>query len=385
MNWIERAQLAAATPQLDSEFGGVVAVYGDVIAVAALREDDGAEDAGAVYIYRGSADAWSEEARLAAFPAEAAARFGSALALSDGVLVVGVPRADAGDGTPDVGRVEVYRFADGQWMVEATIVPPAAGADDQFGAGVSIDGDRIIIGAPGADGAVADAGAASVYQHLGGRWVEDTVLFAAGGASGDRFGAAVSISGDLVLVGAPHEDDERGRAHLFRRGEKGWERIARLVSETPAAGDRLGASVTLRGNVAVLGSAGHDQSGSDAGAALLFSGTLDCNGNDLPDLCDVAAGTSRDCDRDGTLDECAIAADPDADADGSGILDACEDRGDLNGDGSVNFGDMLELLAAWGPCDPPPGACPADFDGSGAVDFADLVQLLAAWTSFEWK
>ncbi len=48
---------------------------------------------------------------------------------------------------------------------------------------------------------------------------------------------------------------------------------------------------------------------------------------------------------------------------------------DLNGDGSVGFGDLSALLAAWNtdPCGPP------DFDGDGNVGFGDLSTLLANW------
>ncbi len=52
--------------------------------------------------------------------------------------------------------------------------------------------------------------------------------------------------------------------------------------------------------------------------------------------------------------------------------------GDLDGNGAVDVLDLLELLAAWGPC--PPAPCPADVDGSGAVGVADLLILLSSWT-----
>ena len=42
---------------------------------------------------------------------------------------------------------------------------------------------------------------------------------------------------------------------------------------------------------------------------------------------------------------------------------------------TVDFTDLLGLLAAWGPC---PG-CAADFDGDDEVGFNDLLALLAAW------
>ncbi|MBX3373427.1 MAG: choice-of-anchor B family protein [Phycisphaeraceae bacterium] len=50
--------------------------------------------------------------------------------------------------------------------------------------------------------------------------------------------------------------------------------------------------------------------------------------------------------------------------------------GDLNGDGTVGFDDLLILLAAWGPCTPP---CDADLSGDGTVGFDDLLLLLSNW------
>lgn len=63
----------------------------------------------------------------------------------------------------------------------------------------------------------------------------------------------------------------------------------------------------------------------------------DCNGNGIPDHCDIEVGTSQDCDGNTIPDEC----DPDCDGDGTpdeceedcnadGIPDGCESTGDCN-------------------------------------------------------
>lgn len=52
--------------------------------------------------------------------------------------------------------------------------------------------------------------------------------------------------------------------------------------------------------------------------------------------------------------------------------------GDVDGNGMVNFQDILALLGAWGDC-PAEGPCPADFNGDGTVTFADLLVVLANW------
>ena len=48
---------------------------------------------------------------------------------------------------------------------------------------------------------------------------------------------------------------------------------------------------------------------------------------------------------------------------------------DLNGDGVVDFADLLVLLSAWGTCD----GCLADLNGDDLIDFTDLLILLSAW------
>ncbi len=46
--------------------------------------------------------------------------------------------------------------------------------------------------------------------------------------------------------------------------------------------------------------------------------------------------------------------------------------GDFNGDGLVNFNDLLILLSGWGPC----SGCPEDLDGNNDVGFSDILILL---------
>ncbi|MCP3905808.1 MAG: hypothetical protein GY715_19450 [Planctomycetes bacterium] len=49
---------------------------------------------------------------------------------------------------------------------------------------------------------------------------------------------------------------------------------------------------------------------------------------------------------------------------------------DVNGDGVVNFADILTVIGAWGPC---PG-CPEDIDGNGVVGFAEILAIIGAWS-----
>ncbi|NNM26378.1 MAG: hypothetical protein HKO59_10425 [Phycisphaerales bacterium] len=50
--------------------------------------------------------------------------------------------------------------------------------------------------------------------------------------------------------------------------------------------------------------------------------------------------------------------------------------GDLDGDGTVSFPDLVALLSRWGPCEP---GETGDLDGNGEVGFVDLLGMLQAW------
>ena len=49
---------------------------------------------------------------------------------------------------------------------------------------------------------------------------------------------------------------------------------------------------------------------------------------------------------------------------------------DLNNDMVVDIGDLLLVIAQWGPCPP---SCFADVDGDKLVGINDLLLILAAW------
>ena len=83
----------------------------------------------------------------------------------------------------------------------------------------------------------------------------------------------------------------------------------------------------------------------------------DCNGNELLDTCDIAAGDEPDDS-------------------GNGVPDSCEfARGDLDLDGCVGASDLGFLLSLWGIPNPPIG----DLDGDGIVGASDLGTLLVNW------
>ena len=96
--------------------------------------------------------------------------------------------------------------------------------------------------------------------------------------------------------------------------------------------------------------------------------SVDCNGNETPDECDIAQGTSDDCNSNGAIDDCEIAAGTSPDFDGDGLMDECD--ADMDDDGLLNEVDVCDdtpLGAAVNPSGGPMG----DIDDNCAVDLDD--------------
>jgi hypothetical protein len=85
---------------------------------------------------------------------------------------------------------------------------------------------------------------------------------------------------------------------------------------------------------------------------------------------------SADCNGDGVVDYGQILEGTLLDANGNNIPDACECRSDINGDRAVTGADLGLIFVYWGPAASFPGA---DLNADGAIDGADISVLLANW------
>src|SRR5690606_13500670 len=134
-------------------------------------------------------------------------RFGFALAVEGNLAVVGAP-GDPGGGSSS-GRVLVFRYAGGAWTYEATLSfgPRVMGAGDRFGFAVDIEDGVIVVGAPLAAPDGNRCGAAFIFTEPPGGWRSTdeptAVLLPHEGSPGDSFGAGVAIRGSWIFVGAP--------------------------------------------------------------------------------------------------------------------------------------------------------------------------------------
>lgn len=368
--WIEETKLQLADGEPFDYFGDSVAVSGGLMLVGARGPSGVGERPGSAYIYRYDGETWLQEASLSGDGGETRDYFGYSVAIGDDLAAVGaVWENDNGEKS---GAVYAYRFDGSEWNEEAKLLAADGAAGDWFGSSVSISGDVLLVGASWEDNDATDAGSAYVYRHDGSAWFQEAKLGAFDGAAEDLFGSSLAIDGDLVVISAPGDNDmgdNSGSAYIYRHDGSGWSLTSKVLALDGTSNDRLGCSVDLSNGNAIIGANGAD-------AAYLFGDVDgdDCNGNGTVDTCDILAGNAFDCNANFVLDVCDIANGTSEDANENGIPDECECPGDLNGDGTVNVADLLVLLADWGQ-----NGGPADINGDGVVNTEDLLLLLASW------
>ena len=283
-NWGQVAKLTASDADSGDEFGRSVAISGDYIIVGAHREDGAGIDCGAAYIYarnQGGTDNWGEVVKLTTSSPESDAQFGYSISIDGDFAIVGALYED-GVGGLDRGAAYVYGRNQGgsdNWGQVVRLTSSDAADSDYFGFSVSIDGDFAIVGAHYEDGLGSDRGAAYVYgRNQGGsdNWGQVVKLTASDTSDSDRLGMSVDISGDYAVVGTTYKDDggsNRGAAYIYGRDEGGadnWGEVVILTASDGEDSDYFGCSASIDGDYVLVGALYEDGGGVNYGAAYIY-------------------------------------------------------------------------------------------------------------------
>ena len=249
--------------------GAAVALSDSVAVVGRPFDDSAGSVGGAVDVYRRLATEatldgvpweWVHWCRLEPATPMAGSRFGNAVSVDGTTVVVGAWSDDrAGD---NAGAAWVFELPESPQMVltsEALLAPIGLLEADYFGWDVAVSGDTIAVGAWGVDVLAEDdhAGAVWLFERQDGEFVEVAQLTAGtDAAGGDRFGAAIDLEDDVLLVGAPDRGSNSGAVYSFLHANGQWAQVQRIDSPEGDAGEHFGAAVVVVFNTAGSGTGG---------------------------------------------------------------------------------------------------------------------------------
>lgn len=273
--WIDEQIITASDVQDYDRFGNTVSIYGDYLAVGS-QNTAMTSFTGSVYVYQKLADGtWGNEQKITASDGNLYDRFSYSIALSDNHLVVGAK--DNNSMGSKSGSVYVYeRDSNGVWGNEQKLSAYDGEENDEFGCSVSISGDYLVVGSIRADATGVDSGAAYIFRkNSAGIWVHEQKLTANDLFEYDLFGASVSISGGLIVVGSYRDDDKgigSGSTYLYRKGDNGlWAEDQKFLASDGSSFDEFGKFVNIsEGNIAI-GAAWDDDLGEKSGSVYTIS------------------------------------------------------------------------------------------------------------------
>lgn len=266
-DWVGEQRISASDGAAWDRFGYSVSIDGNVCAI-------GAYGPGAAYIFRYNGSSWVEEQKL--IPSDEARIFGYAIAVEGDVCLVGSPTALVGGVTK--GAVYVFRYNGSSWVQEQKLSASDGEYTDQFGEAVSISGNLCLIGMPNDDVNGTNTGSAYIFEYNGSSWVEQQKLSPTGTRDNwERFGRSVSIDSNsrICVIGASGDSeaaDDAGATYVyddyFEIGS--WNFRTKLTAPDAAEDDAFGRSVSINGDMCVVGSYLDDDLGAASGSAYVY-------------------------------------------------------------------------------------------------------------------
>jgi hypothetical protein len=278
-NWGEAVKLLPDELRagLAYDFGTAVAISGDTIAVGAIGDDDAEVNAGAVYVFsrnEGGTDAWGRTGLVdAGGLAQNGLTMGNAVALEGEWLIAGARSRDT---------AFLFRQEMGNWSFHKELPNEFQGGETNYGDSVAISGDIIAVGdglsPPNRHGAVAlfrqDEGGADQWG-----FVKD--LFASDPVRGLDFGVSLALDGDILVGGAPGDDEHSisagisgsGAVFIFERDQGGpdaFDETVKVTLEESGAESHFGNTVAVDGSYAVIGAPEAREFGPGSGAAYIY-------------------------------------------------------------------------------------------------------------------
>ena len=268
--WEQKGKLTAKTPSTNAWLGNGFDILGDVIVAGTYKDNN---ETGAVYIFEKPTNGWtnsSETKKIIAADETMGDRFGISTMLYDSYLFVGAHWND--DMGTNSGAVYVYKKPTNGWgnltdSAQKITAPPHNAKNARLGHYLDMDWPYAVATAYGHSNY---KGIAYVYYNNGAGWSKIAELKASDGEFGDSFGIIPCIKDDMIVVGAFYDDNEKGSAYVFKKPATGWTDMtetAKLTASDGESGDRFGRAVDIYNNTVIIG-AYHDD--DETGSAYIF-------------------------------------------------------------------------------------------------------------------
>ena len=179
------------------------------------------------------------------------------------------------DGPAAPGIVACYRAAQEKWIFSEFLSSPSPLQGDRFGAAMALDGNCLLVGSPGdpIDGPLG--GTAWVFRFDGRKWQPEANLTPLKANAGAQFGYTVALQGDCAVIGSPRQHLDGhwhvGRVEIFHYERNQWKRSATIDPPMVSTSLWFGYEVALaaKGTCLAIGVPGLDEPIDRCGGVML--------------------------------------------------------------------------------------------------------------------
>ncbi len=207
----------------------------------------------------------SRQAQLVVPDLQDVDRFGASVAVDGDTVIVGAPGVDIG-GSQTTGAAYVFVRQGTTWSQQARLTAIESQPGDLFGISVALQGNIAVVGALSAGG----KGSAYVFERLGQTWNEQAVLSTSDVDAAAAFGWSVALDHNTILVGA-FLQGAKGTTYVYSRFINTWLRSSTLTPDDASDNSRFGYSVSLSGDTALIGAPYDAGPGGSSGSAYVFT------------------------------------------------------------------------------------------------------------------
>jgi hypothetical protein len=276
--WVQEQKIYNPFNGVREFFGESVDISGDMAIIGAYQADDGPNvDEGKAFVYKRNATlpVWNQNGAFTGSGANAGAYFGGSVSIYGSYVAISASFFDIPAPSTGLGAIYIYFFNGTSWSQQARLSASDAG-NDLFGYAISLHNATLVVGARSKFEEYSGQGAAYVFFRSGTSWSQQAKLVV---PKTMAFGSSVSISENILLIGAP--DTRRydpcgnitgtgGRTFAYKRTGAAWERFATLDMPGVTDGDLFGYAVAIDDYDVIISANRTDVNGIENSGKVVF-------------------------------------------------------------------------------------------------------------------
>ncbi len=176
----------------------------------------------------------------------------------------------------EAGAVYIYKIVEGEWVMVQKIVPENPELMQRFGAAVQLYDNVLMISSPESED---KSGIVYVYNYNGSQWIKSQELKPQNPILFQNFGSSIKMGSGIAFISSRTSDftgNSSGTVYAFRQTETGWIQESEIVSPDSNKNDLFGGGVCIidPSNIAVSAPMGSGKI-SESGLVYLYSKSTD--------------------------------------------------------------------------------------------------------------